>query len=620
MATDLPPSPLTTYLARFSAVEQQLDALQQRYRLISNARLLVFVLGAGLTYGLFTLNFWAGMLAGVGALLGFMYLLKVHSVAADQRDHQRRLRRILREEIEAQRGHFEAFDPGEAFIDPQHTFSYDLDLFGPRSIYQYINRTGTEAGRSKLAHWFQQPELSVAALQARQAAVQELTQRQDWGIEFQALTRAHRATEVEAEALQTWAQASDPLSRQSYWDLLTRLLPALLLLSILAWLLPDFEALRGFFGGWHLPGWVPLGLFLAQLGLAGYHLKPSNHQHQQVSRKARLLDTYAQLLTTLEGEDWQSPLMQQLRERLRPEGQRAGEAIAELRELVYRFDQRLNMVAGLLLNGTVSWDLRYRLRFERWRVAYQGHIAQWLAVITEVDALLSLARLAHNRPDLSWPKIEHGTFRYEADGLGHPLLDPETRVDNSVAWSGPGEFLVVTGANMAGKSTFLRSVGVSLVMAMAGAPVCARQLYLVPIPLISSVRATDSLADHESYFYAELKQLKAIIDQLAAHGPAFVIVDEMLRGTNSRDKQVGSRRFIEQLIRLQGVGLVATHDLSLGTLADEYPGQVRNKRFEVDITDEQLTFDYRLRDGISQNLNATFLMQQMGIMPKNQPS
>ena len=203
----------------------------------------------------------------------------------------------------------------------------------------------------------------------------------------------------------------------------------------------------------------------------------------------------------------------------------------------------------------------------------------------------------------------------DAKLLGHPLIDPETRVDNDMNLGKPGEFLIITGANMAGKSTFLRTVGVNLILAMNGAPVCAKSYEFVPIPLMTSVRATDSLEDHESYFYAELKRLKMLIDKLKEGKPIFIIVDEMLRGTNSRDKQVGSRKFIEQLIQLKGTGMIATHDLSLGTLADDYPKYARNKRFEVDITDNQLTFDYTLRDGISQNLNATFLMQQMGIMP-----
>ena len=203
----------------------------------------------------------------------------------------------------------------------------------------------------------------------------------------------------------------------------------------------------------------------------------------------------------------------------------------------------------------------------------------------------------------------------DAIELGHPLLDPSTRIDNDMNLAKPGEFLIITGANMAGKSTFLRTVGVNLILAMNGAVTCAKSFKFAPIEMLTSVRATDSLQDHESYFYAELKRLKMLIDKLKEGKPIFIIVDEMLRGTNSRDKQEGSRQFIMQLMELKGVGMIATHDLSLGTLQDEFPDYAKNKRFEVDITDGHLSFDYKLRDGISQNLNATFLMKKMGIMP-----
>ncbi len=607
--------PLAYYQSQFNHTEADLHKVQRRYLLISNLRLLVFVVGAGLSYWLFTVHFWWGMLAGIVILLAFMYLLKVHSEVAEERDHQRRLRKILEEEIAAQNWDYSSFDSAKDLIDPQHPFSYDLDLFGPRSIFQYLNRSGTENGRQVLALWMQEPEQDIAVITGRQGAAQDLATKPDWSLHYQALMRGHRATHTEIRDLLNWLD-HPTLFQGPMWKGLAFGLPIALLVSLLLWLVPDFPVFREVFGGWHLSGFVPLFFFLSQLAIAGINLKRSSYEHQQVSQKSRLLNTYAQLLTQIESQTWESPRLQAIQAQLTHQDIKASEAIAKLGELVYRFDQRLNMVAGVLLNGVATWDLRYILKLQTWRQEHLKLVPQWFEVIHELDALLSLGRLAFNRPDLVWANFEEGPFHYEANELGHVLLRPETRVDNSVSLHKPGEFLVVTGANMAGKSTFLRSVGTSLVMAMMGAPVCAKELTLAPIPLISSVRAADSLADHESYFYAELKQLKRIIDQLQALGPAFVIVDEMLRGTNSRDKQLGSRRFIEQLIRWKGVGLVATHDLSLGTLADEYPNFVRNKRFEVDISEEQLSFDYRLRDGISQNLNATFLMQQMGIMPK----
>jgi hypothetical protein len=443
--------------------------------------------------------------------------------------------------------------------------------------------------------------------------VQALAGDLDWQLDFQ----AQAATQAEADlgSLVEWGKKPARYQVHPWYPRLVWLLPGLFFLALAGWIVPDFPGLREVIGAYRLPGSLPLLLFLGNLALAAANLRHTNLEQQQLGRRSRVLQTYASLLQAIEDSPWESDWWQTRRARLRDQqGQRASEAIGELADLTYFFDQRLNAIAGILLNGMLLWDFRYLIKLERWRETHREGLSVWFETLAEVDALNSLARLAHNRPELSWPQMGEGAFRLQAEDLGHLLLPPEGRVDNAVSISQPGEFLIITGANMAGKSTFLRTMGVNLILAQIGAPVCAKAYELVPIEMITSVRATDSLTDHESYFYAELKRLKRVIDKLKEGQPVFIIVDEMLRGTNSRDKQEGSRRFIEQLIHLQGVGLVATHDLSLGTLAEAYPGQARNYRFEVDIKDDELFFDYRLREGISQNLNATFLMQKMGIM------
>jgi DNA mismatch repair ATPase MutS len=231
-----------------------------------------------------------------------------------------------------------------------------------------------------------------------------------------------------------------------------------------------------------------------------------------------------------------------------------------------------------------------------------------------VETLNSLANLAYNRPDLTWPVIREGRFSLEMRNCGHPLIHPGKRVDNSLTFNEEGQIYLVTGANMAGKSTLLRMVGVNMVLAMAGGPVCAEYLSLVPVFIHTSVRTNDSLGDNESYFYAELKKLAGIINRLELGDPLFIIIDEMLKGTNSRDKHAGSAALIRRLISMKTSGLVATHDVELGQLEAEYPDQLVTRCFEVIIDNGQLGFDYRLRPGVSKNLNATFLMQKMGII------
>ena len=606
----------TRYQQGIADLQTELTQVDRRYNILSWARLVVFLLGAGLTYGVFRLDPLSGLLAGGAALLGFLYLIKVHSQVADRRAYLRRLRDIQAGELRVLAGDWAQRESGQNLIDPKHAFSYDLDLFGPGSLFQYLNRTATWLGRQRLAGALLAPEQDPARIRARQAAVRELALQLDWQLDFEATGREHPEAAEDPKSLRDWVGGPTTFVGHRWYPALIRFMPWVFFLSFALWIVPDLPVLRTLLGGWHLSGWVPLALFFGNLGIVGQHLKATGQEQLQVGRKSRLLQTYASLLAKVTALDARTPHLQALQAALQTEEGTAPEAIERLSNLSYMLDQRLNMIAGLVLNGIMLWDLRYRYKLEQWRARHQAELDQWFAVVGEADALVSLARLAANRPDFTWPEVGEGDFHYEAEALGHPLLDPVTRVDNDLDIGQPGEFLIITGANMAGKSTFLRTVGVNLLLAMAGGPVCARSCRVVPIELITSIRASDSLYNHESYFYAELKQLKAIIDKLKEGRAVFVIVDEMLRGTNSRDKQEGSRGFIEQLIRLRGVGLIATHDLSLGTLAEAYPGQARNKRFEVEIHEDRLDFDYRLRDGISQNLNATFLMQQMGIVAR----
>jgi len=359
---------------------------------------------------------------------------------------------------------------------------------------------------------------------------------------------------------------------------------------------------------------VPLLLFLAQLGIVGNRFHITGSVQAQVGKRSRLLANYSKLLAHFERYEVSATYLAQLQASLKHENTTAGEAIEQLGNLTELLDQRLNIFAGILLNGTLMWDIRIVRNLEKWKQAYGDKLFTWLETLAELDYLVSLSRWVYNHPTYVWPEWKRDTPGVIGKELGHPLLSADTRVDNDLSLPEPGTFWLITGANMAGKSTYLRTVGVNMVLAMAGAPVCASSFHMTPMPVLTSMRNTDSLASHTSFFMAELQRLKHIVDQLKQAKCAFIIVDEMLRGTNSQDKHTGSKRYIEQLIQLNGIGLVATHDLSLGALENEYPGQVVNKRFEIAIEGDQLTFDYLLQDGVSQNLNATYLMEKMGIM------
>lgn len=292
--------------------------------------------------------------------------------------------------------------------------------------------------------------------------------------------------------------------------------------------------------------------------------------------------------------------------------------LRRLRRLMDNLNQRNNALVFLLLNGFLLWDFRQLAALDGWLRRYGREVAGWFGALAGFDALASLGAFAYNHPGYVYPEAV-GSDRpvYEAEALGHPLIDPARCVCNPVQLPARPSFLIVTGANMAGKSTYLRAVGVNFVLAMLGAPVCAASMTFTPCTLFTGLHTTDSLAGNESYFFAELKRLRQVVLRQRAGEKCMVILDEILKGTNSVDKQTGSLALVRQLVSLGTVGAAATHDLVLGSLAEEFPGVVRAVCFESEIVDDALHFDYRLRPGVARHMNACFLMEQMDIIPRD---
>ncbi len=268
---------------------------------------------------------------------------------------------------------------------------------------------------------------------------------------------------------------------------------------------------------------------------------------------------------------------------------------------------------GIILNAIFIWDIRQVYRMEQWKDTYSGDFEQWFETIGEFDALMSLANLHYNNPQWTFPQITNDNI-WQMEGIRHPLMLQNECVENSFVVGKMPFIKVITGANMAGKSTYLRSVGSNLMLAMMGAVVNAKGMSFHPIQIVSSLRTSDSLMSGESYFYAEIKRLQMIVERLRKGEKLFVLLDEILKGTNSNDKEQGSRSLLEQLIKLNTIGVIATHDLSLGNLSSIYPQTIQNQCFEVDIINDQLSFDYKIRDGVAQNMNASFLLKKMGIV------
>ena len=583
---------------------------RQIYR-VGTLRLLLFSGAVAAVIGLWSQG--AVMYAAVGAcLLPFLLLVKRHNRLFLRKDYQEKRLEVNRQELAALDYDTSAFDDGGEFADPSHPYTYDLDIFGPRSLFQYINRTCTRLGRAQLAQWMACHLDKRGPILRRQEAVRELADKPKFRQHFRILGLLNKGQAADRNELLEWAQSQTRFRNRTLLRQLPHVVTAVNLLCLAGVVTGVLSA--------NVWGSLWFGIVVASFAFTRQITKVQSVYGQ----KLRILGTYAKLLQTMDEEPMDTPLLRDIKEKIGGDQRQASQAIRRLVKLMNELDQRNNYLMYTVLNGCFFWELWQMMRIEAWKEAHADEIAAWLEAIGEMDALCSLGTFAYNHPEgYAYPDILGDTntetdntetpFRLVAEAMGHPLIPRDRCVRNDIRMTRRPAFIIITGANMAGKSTYLRTIGMNYLLACIGAPVCAEGMSLYPARLMTSLRTTDSLNDNESYFFAELKRLKSIIDRLQSGEQLFIILDEILKGTNSADKQKGSLALVRQLMRLQANGIIATHDLQLGTLKDSFPESIENFRFEADITDDTLSFSYRLRPGVAQNMNACFLMKKMGI-------
>jgi DNA mismatch repair ATPase MutS len=333
-----------------------------------------------------------------------------------------------------------------------------------------------------------------------------------------------------------------------------------------------------------------------------------------LSRKYYFLSSLEELFKVFDNEIFKSSTLNEIKLNISKGEVSAAVSVNKLSRLIQAFDSRLNLLAALILNGLLLWDYHSVYRLEKWKSDYKNLFPVWLEMLGQIDAFISLGNYAGNDPDFVYPVISDRNIVFSATELGHQLIDESKRVCNDFILERSGSVCIISGANMAGKSTFLRTIAVNFILGMTGAPVCAKEMNFIPSKLFTSMRTTDSLSNNESYFYAELKRLKKLKSRIENGEPVLFILDEILKGTNSADKSLGSKLFLKRLIELGATGLIATHDTSLGEMENDHPGVVINKCFEIEIDGETIKFDYKLQNGITYKMNAAFLMKQMGIL------
>ncbi|WP_394747468.1 MutS-related protein [Spongiimicrobium salis] len=586
---------LSFYKNQIAVHKQQLAEVKKQLLLSSILRLVVFsamAFGVYMTFG--NVKLVMGIVLGGIAL--FLFLVSKHTDLRYKKDKIEAILKINATEILVLERKFHDLPNGQEFADSEHFFSQDIDLFGKGSFYQYCNRTTLKQGSETLATLFLANTLT--AIPSKQEAIEELAGIPEWRQEFSAIASLVK-TETPYHSIIKWLQ-----TYTTFVPKVMKLLPTLF--SVISLVL-----VGGYFSAF-LPGWPVLIWFLLGLGITGLYFKSITKLAMDTSKVHSTFQQYQKLIVEIEGIAFKASLLSDKKNNVMDGKGKTSERLKEFSRILNALDQRNNMLFGFLGNAFLLWDLHQAFKIEAWIMKYRSAVPQWFKTIAFFDAYNSLGNFKFNHPEYRFPTIsEEANIVLDAKAAAHPLLDPKKAVYNDILINAD-QFFIITGANMAGKSTFLRTVSLQIVMANMGLPICAEKAIYKPIKLITSMRTTDSLTDDESYFFSELKRLKFIVDEIQ-HDRYFIVLDEILKGTNSTDKAIGSRKFVEKLVGSGATGIIATHDLSLCEAADEI-AQIENHYFDAEIIDDELHFDYKFKKGICQNMNASFLLKKMEIV------
>ncbi|MBX5483350.1 MAG: DNA mismatch repair protein MutS [Myxococcaceae bacterium] len=590
------------YSERKASAEAEARRLDDRGALFANGRGVTFVgaLALAVLAIFHKVPAW-GWYAAAGSLLAYALLAWRHGRVI--RDEERAKVRVALNErgIARLRGEWHAFPgKGERFLPPDHLYASDLDVFGQGSLFQLIDETATRSGEATLASWLLEGA-NADTVRERQEAVKELAPLLDFRQTLLVESRIVAREKVDPARFVAWCEGG-PYLRSIRW---ARPLAVILPLATLAlYVLGRLELIHH--GAW----W---GGVLALLAVVAATRKPIAAFYEQIVLGERGFARFGDTLAVVEKQAFTSPLLRRLVEPLRAHDGHGASARLKRFSRAFGFaEARQSSQLHAVLNLLTLWDVHTMFALERWREENGRLVRPWFEALAELEALCSLAGFAHDHPGFAFPEIDPKGTRFIATGLGHPLLDDPVR--NDVSLPGPRTALIVTGSNMSGKTTLLRAIGANAVLALAGAPVCANSLVLGELRVLTSMRVKDSLERGISYFYAEVQRIRAVLDAAkAAHGKALFLLDEILLGTNTRERQIASRELLRLLLETGAIGAVTTHDLALTSLAEVTWASVRNVHFRDQLVDGKMCFDYRMREGVVETTNALRVLAEAGI-------
>ena len=591
-------TPIADYQARLA--ERQAAALreQKRFRTIGNARLLTGIVGVGLAFFVFgevLISFWWLIIP----LILFLILVVVHARVVESLERANRSVFFYERGLERLENRWRGKgETGDRFRNPAHIYGEDLDIFGKSSLFELISTARTRAGEDALARWLLAPAERPEAL-ARQQAVQELQPYLDLREDLAVLGEAVRST-MDSEAVARWGEAPEVRFPKGA--------------PIIALILGAAVAITfGLYMAEVISRTPFLVALFIELGYAFFLGSRTLQVAAAVNSPSRDLALLGKLLARLENESFRSPLLLRMQAQLKSSGLVASEEIGRLRKHVARMDWQRNMFFTPIAMA-ILWSAQVAMAIERWRKRSGPHIRSWIAGVGEFEALFALAGYSYEHPRNTFPELKEvdgGWF--DAQGLCHPLLPESQSVPNDLQIGGDLRLIIVSGSNMSGKSTLLRSVGLNTALAWAGAPVCATRLVISPLRVGASIRVQDSLEDGKSRFYAEITRLREIVNLALGPGTVLFLIDELLSGTNSHDRRIGASAIVRTLIDRGAIGIITTHDLALAHIAEDVPGRALNVHFADTFEDGRLHFDYRLSPGVVERSNALDLMRSVGL-------
>ncbi|RZK42773.1 MAG: DNA mismatch repair protein MutS [Pedobacter sp.] len=594
---------ITRYEILISEVKTKLSIIKKSIDQLSFIRvgLLLAEIGAFVLF-VSAKNDWLTLLGAVGLVIpivAFVIVVKKQNRLIAHESYLKNILWVYQNEMNLLTGLNNGYDNGHLFDDGAHPYASDLDIFGKSSLFEMLNRCVTKKGNNKLALHLSE-ERHKDDILLRQVAVMEVAENIESTFDLRAKLKAHDPNKIEEIKQKLKGNLSNDLRfvQSSFLKNYIKFTPFLTIGLLVAGAL---------FGG-RFWGFMSLAIF-CNATLVFFHMRAINNVYYGFGGGALILGDYAGAIAWTEERNWKSAYIRDLFES--PE--KVSGQIKELSKIIQAFDARLNILVAAVLNFFLVWDLRCCARIDQWHQQSSGNVVNALDRIGSFEDLISIATLNYNYPSWSYPIIE-SQFSLKAVAIGHPLIRNGKCIDNNFETLERPTVDIVTGSNMAGKSTFLRTLGVNMVLAYAGAPVCASNMQLSVFKLLSYMRIKDSLNENTSTFKAELNRLKMILDHVSEHKNSFVLIDEMLRGTNSKDKFMGSKVFIEKLISLNIPTLFATHDLQLSELKNIHEEAVRNFHFDIQIQDGEMNFDYKLKDGPCTIFNAAILLKQIGLV------